>query len=607
MIDPRNWDSSTDRALSEVTGHALLIGIVVIGVGGLLLVGGDVIDRHQEEAALSQAEHSLMQFDSEASEVAFGQSDTKEVDLGMRNSRGSLDVDGESGWIRVEVQYANHSTRTVHEPTVVVNRTLGAVTYQTSDSSVAYQGGGVWRTDGDGAVMRSRPEIQMQNNTLSMSIIGVERGGPVHNHMAVTRHDDSVDRFPDSAHDLSNKLEDSRVVVTVQSEYYLAWGSYFEQDMNAVVHYDHEREQIHVEFLALPSHFSPRGGVIATAGPGSISLHGSGSYVTSYDSRVPGSSDLGESEVESVGDVDMWGSAEIAGDVWTGSEFEIHSGSAQVSGDVYWTDDYENHGTVTGTDHQIDGVPSVPPITPYVESRVGELRAQNDNSETDLIDENTLTLGERDDGTLEAGEYYFEEMHIEERASLELDTTDGNITIGVRDWIGLESRASLEIIDEGDGEVDIFVLGETKILNDDRITGAGDHVPPEHVPEDDVKWAVFTDRGSSVTIPNSDATRLTVWGPDDFTMGVGGPDVGGQDSYFTGFIYAPAGEYGHGYVFVKQAHIYGAVVTGDLTIDQNGEIHYDHALEDKELPLAPMQPNLEYLYVTEHSIDVRER
>lgn len=574
------------KAISEVVAFSTILVIVVLGIAVVFVLGIDLIDREQSEAEFSQAEHALIKLDTEA-HAALQDHASRQMDAGLRGSSGNLAVEPDNGWMRIEYQHVNLSEGIVNESTTLTNKSLGAVVYRDGIESVAYQGGGVWRGDGDGSVMRSRPDIQFRNGTLSMSIITIDEGNGVYSDLEVSRIGERTVRFPNESVDLTNRVNDTYLSITVQSEYYLAWGRYFERDLGAVVGYDHDAQIAHVEFIAVPDAFSPRSGIIATAAPGEISLHGTGAYVTSYNSNT-GEMDTREGSVEAVGDVQMWGDSEIAGDVYVGDEFEIHSGSAMVDGDVYWTTSYANHGTVTGDDEQIVGVPSIPPINGFIEEHAASIRLANDNDQVPFIEDNQFSFaGKR---TLEAGSYYLETMHIDRNDELVLDTSDGDIHIAVRDWIGIEQRGAITV--EGTNRVHIYVEGREKVYND-GITGAEDHVPS---PE----WNLYVDKGVEVSIPAYNSSQLVIYGGDDFAGAIGGP----QDTEFTGVIYAPAGRYGSGYFYIAQAHLYGAVVTGDLTVNQFGEIHFDLALRDEEFPVGPTIPRLEYLYVTEHGLAV---
>jgi hypothetical protein len=61
---------------------------------------------------------------------------------------------------------------------------------------------------------------------------------------------------------------------------------------------------------------------------------------------------------------------------------------------------------------------------------------------------------------------------------------------------------------------------------------------------------------------------------------------------------------GPGNVYIKHGDVYGAIVSGTLTLGQNGAVHFDYALQNSRFPLAPTISRLEYLYVSNRSIHV---
>lgn len=579
--------SFDNRGVSEVLGVALLIGIVLTGATAIVLAGGNAIDRSQSEIEIRQAQHAMTQFDSQASRVALQGTDAQRVDMGLRGTKGSLDVDPDDGWIRVTTVDMSSG-----EHTDVVNESLGAMVYEHGDTTIAYQGGGVWRSDADatesGSVMISRPEFHYHNDTLSMPIITTDRGGSVHSDVTIATGGNER-HFPNESAGLTNRIDDSMTVVTVESDYYEAWGRYFEDETSGTVQYDHDAGTVTVTFLSMPDTYALQDGIVATAGQGNVSLHGTGAYVSSYNSST-NEYDTRDGSLVAAGDVNLWGNSEIAGDVRSGSEFEIHAGASTVDGDVYWTDGFENQGAVTGTDEQIDGVPSIPPITEYVTGQVQGLAADNDNEDVpSVIDESDQLVDQP--GTLGAGQYYFERLHLTSNEELVIDTTGGDVVIGVRDWVGIDEQAGVTVV--GDGDVHLYVEGQSTVDRD--ITGAGDHVP-------ETEWNLYLDKGAEVSVPDRNASQLTIYGTEDFTGGIGGP----QGTTLEGTVYAPAGYAGPGYVYVMQADVYGAVVTGDLTLNQFGSIHYDHALKEESVPLAPSMDRLAFLYASTHGIEVSD-
>jgi len=590
--DRRTDPRGDERGASEVVGVALLISIVVLGMALILLVAGPQLITEQQTAEVSQAEQSLTQFDSEAARVARGGTDAQRIDLGLRGNSGTLDVQEETGNITVEYDPFFDPANS----TEVMNTSMGTVAYENGDTTVGYQGGGVWRSDGDNSTMISPPEISYRGGTLTMPVVKTTRGGSVHSDVLVASEETS-ERFP--TENKTNKIDGNiEVIVTIESQYCHGWERFFEDETEAIVDADCSQNTVQVTFIALPVDFAPEAGVVATSGPGEIRLEGDGAYVDSYVS--PGY-DGGHPDgmVKAAGDVTMFGSSQIDGDVKAGRNISVNSGDAQIVGNANWTEGFDPHDqdSVTGDDFQIDGVVEIPPINRLVHDRTDELSETNDNDEAgendDLIEDDTLNI-DGEEATLEAGEYYFDTLLLEGE-TLYLDTTDGNITIGVEQWVKLDEGGQgnqpSEIVVEGDGDVRFFVASE-ETVSVDNIQGANAAGFDE---------GHFVVENSNVTGFDKESPRFLVFGPDNF---VGA--IGGGEPKVTAAVITPTGEFGPGKFYVKQGELFGAVVTGNLTLGQNGQVHFDRALIDEEIPLAPEVPRIEYLYLTEDGIEVGE-
>lgn len=350
-------------------------------------------------------------------------------------------------------------------------------------------------------------------------------------------------------------------------------------------------------FIALPVDFSPEAGIIATSGAGELRLKGTGAYVDSYTS--PGYDGGGpDGLVKSTGDVSMSGNSQIDGDVRSGGNVTIGSAAAQIDGNANWTKGFNPHptGSVTGDNHRIDGISPLPPIDRLVTERAKKLSASNDNDDagTDgtLIRNGTLDI-DGDSATLEAGQYSLETLSLEGE-TLYLDTTDGDIAIAVRKWVKLDTGAgsSSEIVVEGDGDVRLFVASEGPTSIDSIPGASGDGFDEGH----------FIIEGSSVSVPDRESPRFQVFGPETFVGAVGG----GSGAEVTATVIAPTTESGPGGFYVKQGDVYGAIVTGEITLGQFGQIHFDRRLVDEQITLAPNIPRLEFLYLTESEIEVGE-
>ena len=201
-----------------------------------------------------------------------------------------------------------------------------------------------------------------------------------------------------------------------------------------------------------------------------------------------------------------------------------------------------------------------------------------------LIEDKALDI-DGDEATLEAGSYYLDTLDLNGE-TLYLDTTDGDITIAVEQWVKLDHS---EIIVQGDGDIRLFVASKEKT--------SVDTIPK--APAEGFSEAHFVVEKSGINGVDKDSTRFQVFGPDNF---VGA--IGGGDTEVTATVIAPAGRFGPGKFFVKQGEMFGAIATGELTLGQYGKVHFDRTLIDEKIPLAPNVPRIEYLYLTENEIEV---
>ncbi|MFB6301458.1 MAG: polymer-forming cytoskeletal protein [Haloferacaceae archaeon] len=585
--DARDTLADADRGASEVVAVALLIGIVVLGVAAITLIGGPELASNQDTVEIQQVERALVQYDAESFRVANGGTTAQRVDLGMKVNQGTLDVENDTG--RVTVTYINTSSGASTE---VMNRTVGTVVYENGDTTVGYQGGGVWRSDGNGSTMVSPPEISFREKTLTMPVV-VTRGGSVYSEVQLTRTA-SRERFPNATIGLTNRLTNSKIRVVVRSRYYRAWGAFFAEETGAIVQYDHADNEVIVTFLALPKNFAPDAGVIATSGPGQLRLLGTGAYIDSYNSSVgPYSvSNTSEGVVEAAGDIRMEGDSTIDGDAHSGEDINL-SGGATITGNATANGTVMVDGSSTVEGNIVNGSRNIvdqPPINTLVNDKVDDLKNRNDNNETSVIQNEELQFS--DSATLGPGVYYLENFDLQGQ-DLVLNATGGDITIAVRDWMRLEkaggTNSHIEV--KGNGTVRVFVKSKSQV----EVNVPGEGTDRTHF---------FVERDGAILVPGQKSPRFQIYGTDNFEGDIGGSSS--EHPNVTAAIIAPAGYAGSGNFYIKQGDLYGAIVTGNLTLGQYGRVHFDRALLDEELLLAPNIPRLDYLYIVEYELEVRD-
>lgn len=239
---------------SEIIGLVLIIGLTVVASVGVGIAGMQVIDSSRDNAELSRMEYVMTQVDSRSAMVGIGDDRGAEVDLGTVR-RGQVNIDEDAGWLRI-----THQNYTEDRQEVIYNGTLGAARYQSGNTVIAYQGGGVWRTDGNGTVMVTPPEFFYRGSTLTLPLVRVKGEGSASGQVTATvrRPSQNANRiFPNGSKTYSatdepyqNVISDGHVTITVQSEFYQSWARYWRDRTAGSVTVDHTKNVATVDLVA---------------------------------------------------------------------------------------------------------------------------------------------------------------------------------------------------------------------------------------------------------------------------------------------------------------------------------------------------------------------
>lgn len=259
---------STDTAgQSDVLGVVLLLGLVLVGTSAVVVLGGGAFQTTQGAAEIKQAEQAMTLLDSKASLVAHGSSDVQRVQF-TRGDGETVRVDEDGAWLRVQV--VNETTGAVQQ--TVLNESLGTATYERNQVSIAYEGGGVWRAAGTHSSMVSPPEFHYRQGTLTLPLILVRGASPADETFDLRQVGATTARFPNASTGRANPLRGGAVDVTVRSDYYEAWGAYFESRTSGTVTLDHASETATIR-LTTPS-TERFDNAVATTRLGGITVNG---------------------------------------------------------------------------------------------------------------------------------------------------------------------------------------------------------------------------------------------------------------------------------------------------------------------------------------------
>ncbi len=589
------------RGQSSPLGVILILAIVVSGTALTVALGAEAFGSTQNQLSIERAEKSMTQLDSQAAMVALGNSQVQEVSLAT-SSGDSYRVAENTGWM--DVTYTN---LTGGGSTTIMNESMGAIVYDNDDREIAYQGGGVWRSDGENnAVMVSPPEFHYREATLTLPLVTVSGDESIDGRAVISRNTSQA-YFPNESTNgnFTNPLERSEVEVTVQSDYYRAWGTFFEQRTTGNVSYDHPNSRVTVDLVTPLQASDVNSAAASLAASGTFEVNGAAksvcradTYTDSYNSsgtsddycsQTPGN----KGDVIYGNDIDISsgsGGDNFYGSLVSGGTVKVGNGGGKpdVGGDINYTtacqpsiaDCQSRITTASGTVNQIDGIQKRGALDYLIRSTVEEADDSNGNGGTSSISGDTLdygAAGPSDEVTIGPGNYYLDRIDASGK-EIYFDTTSGNVTLSVREYIHLVD-SDIEVL--GDGVVFVYV------------EGAGPHT------ED-----LYLDKDSAITNAGDDANQFRIFGQANFTGRIGSGGGGSDPAKYVGVIYAPPGNGGTGDVNLDFGEVYGGLVTGTTTINK-GSIHYDEALREKQtLTRGDDVVRVTYLHISTNRVNV---
>lgn len=606
---------NSTRAQTVAIGVVLVFGLVIASSSVVIVFGSSALDRTEEGLSIQRAEKTLSQLDSQAALVALGSSDTQSVNLPRRTSSQFSIEDGG----KITITTTNLTTYTKSE---ILSQNLGSLIYEEGDTRLAYQGGGVWRQKigEERSVMISPPEFHFRNGTLTLPVIAVNGDKSISQRAGITFNgSDSV--VPKRSGGLRNPLRNTAVNVTVDSQYYRAWGQYFEERTDGQVNYDDSNQRVILELrspigqqqitsatasLSAGGEFIIQGNAKSGCSNDGDNLNGDNEmYSNSYNSSLSGdycdqasNDSLGhQGDIVYGEDVDISfgsGGSWIHGDVVSGENVTVSgsSGSGQVSvyGNINYTSECnpsvaDCEARVEKTDagvHNITGIRKASQINGYVENTLDDVKSDNDNSMA-AISGDQLVYNGSGVATLDGGRYYLQNIDIPEGDKLRLNTTSTDVVVAVEENISIRDRAKIEVI--GDGIARVYLANHT--------TSGAD--------------ALEMDKEAEITNAGDDATQFRLYGKDSMSARIGDGSNSDGPARFVGVIYAPPGSVGSGTIHFKKGELFGGLITSTTIIDNaGGAFHYDEALATEQIidPGAGVI-KVTYLHVSVNRINIR--
>ncbi|MFB6308236.1 MAG: hypothetical protein ABEH35_02810 [Haloarculaceae archaeon] len=592
---------SDRRGQSAPLGMALVFAIVITSTTVIVAIGAGSITATQGQIDIQRTEKTLTQLDSKAAMVALGRSNVQQVELAAASEKGYIVTDAG----RMIVEHKEGATTTT-----LVDRDLGEIKYEADDQTIAYQGGGVWKKVGDDTVMISPPEVHYRDATLTLPLITISGDKSLGPRANIDRVSQSQIEPPDG-----NPIENGKVTLTVQSDYYEGWGQYFEQRTGGKVTYDHANDEVTITLVVKTNRNAVSSPVVA-GGTGTTLEIKKDTTVDSYDSSVgayPAGSASTEiyaagpvtvfkkAEIDSGivadGDLtikkkaDIYGTAETTGDFLLKKEAKVHEDvstngdaeldkNAEIVGTLNHRGSLTKHSTATigstSTSADVSGIPDPEPVDGLINDKRLSYQSDNDNNK-DLSTQAAITnieTGACPDAPaaceLTAGNYYLSDINLAAEQKLELDTSSGDINIVVTGDITLAKKSDIEVT--GDGRVNVYNEGDLELKK-------------------------------KVTVDNNgkDAPQFWIYMNKDSTSHLN------KEVEYTGVIYGPGqgGSGGTEITIEKNGEVFGAVVGDVDVIKKDRSLHYDAALSNTQVTTQTTSlPAVTYVHISVNELKV---
>jgi len=586
------------RAVAPIVGLVLMLGIVVTGASVVYVAGMDAKASVQDASRADSAETSLQAAGATFSSLAHDGGDaTGAVEFGAPADDVEVDADGV---LRVRLNDRAACTAETDLGTVVSKGDSGV--------EVAYQAGAVFRQSASGTTIVQSPPLDYRTESMNgqsirtvsfpvTNVTGhVQGGGSV-----VATANASADGFQDDlclTDDGAADLEYVReITITIEgSDYYEAWHRYFRQEFGAVATYAVD-DATQTASVTAPlgagvrpnqfavDRFEVYAGIFATASNGELLLQTQHASIDSYDASTG-----------------PWGGSEPAygdgGDVFTHGNVSVLANGATVSGNVYVAgaadlsescgsggeycvdgDVYVNNSTPTGPGTALEptegderaerisgawgngtGLPSIPAMDGTIDDTVAAASTWNTNDETPTVSGEQIQYA-GGSATLDSGVYYLTDLTVPSGQTLELDTSDGDVVLVLEGDVTLADGATVTV--RGDGRVNAYV-GEAASAGDQLSVGEGVTVRA-------VEGGDRTYRSNAFVLAcKADCSAsFADTTPSDPTT-------------FTGVLYGPGDESADGTVSLgKHVDVWGALVAGTVTFEQQSEFHFDESLRNR--------------------------
>jgi hypothetical protein len=588
------------RGAAPIVGVVLMLGIVVTGASIVYVAGMDAKASVQDASRADSAEATIQEAGATFSSLAHDGGDaTDTVEFGT--SAGDVDVDT-NGQLRVQLNGRAACAAEMDLGTVVAK--------QDSGTEVAYQAGAVFRKSRSGTTIVQSPRLEYRTKsmngeairTVSFPVTNVS--GDVRGAGDVVASANASDSFQDDLCLTDSAPEDfdyvRSVTITIEgSDYYEAWYRYFQEEFPAEYDFsiDDSTKTASVsgplgkgvspnQFII--ERFNVYGAIYSTTSSGELLLQTKHASIDSYDAEE--------------GLVDGEPTYRSNGNVFTRGDISVQANNANISGNVYAEGTvkldqscgsggdycvegavYVNNSTagpdgpttnltsdsgnpedfVSGETNNGTALPSISTMDATIEKTIDAAGTWNTNEDTDTVSSEQIQYSGTS-ATLDTGVYYLSDLTVPEDHTLEFDTSDGDVVLVLEDDVTLENGATVTV--KGDGRVNTYIGEDPGPDTGDQLS-VGEGVTVQAVDDDEDR----TYRAEAFMLACKAGCNAT------FSSSKSDPTT------FTGVLYGPGNDASDGTVYLdKHVEVWGALVGGTVTFQQQSEFHFDESLRNRE-------------------------
>lgn len=561
------------RAEAEVVGHIIILGITILGVSMIALYGVPAINSLQDMTNIKNTEQAFTVLDYRASRAALGESPRQITNINLGG--GTISVvpnSSEPSFILVELKNDTSVLYNISIP-------MGKIVYTMGDRAVGYEGGGVWSKYSSGSVMLSPPEFHYNGITLTLPAINISGnssvGGKGTFSLNVEKNGDAQRIYP-TANTYVNPIPTNvtAVNITIKSEYYDAWASYFKSIPLTNVSSNAGNKMVTVTLLTPPVATNFTYGALASD---DIEVDNN-AIIDSYNSSLGNYTynfnigNTGNGSIRANNEISLGIRALVNGSALSGGTID---GSGGPSGANITKDAYSTPLTSVNARNKYPAVArlSLPSTTSLVSGKINDAKAKNDNlnltSGGCLTGAGNTTLNGNgwSQCTISPGlngSYYLTTFSLPNKVLI-FNTSSGPINIAI-DSSDFTVNNNANITVNGSNPVKLYLNRNIIINNNAKINPTTNDTSN--------LFQVFTSSSQPINLNNN--------------------------AYFCGFILAPGAEI----TIDQNMKVYGALVGEAFTLKQNQVMHFDEALQNLNVGLGS-GTTIMYLHITRNDIRVR--